>query len=363
MARSESSSNLRRGYTTGTCATAACRAAALYLTTGECPASVDIELPCGDLVTLPTHAVACDGTMAEAFVIKDAGDDPDVTHGAEIHATVDGSDKEGIAFLPGEGVGMVTRDGLQIAKGEPAINPVPRQMIAQALAGIPSPLSGWTVSISVPTGRKLAEKTYNPRLGIEGGISIIGTSGYVLPRSHKGLRGSLLPFLNLAKAAGLEEIIFVPGNVGRRAAESLFPDADEKQIIETSDWLGYMLQMAAKEGFGKIHLVGHPGKFGKVLNGDWQTHSSRSGPANEAVISFWEGKGLDKKQADEFRKLPMTEAMQLRLLESGKRDLLDELAGEIRRICARYINYPVDKLTVTLCDMEGRLTTGEKGSL
>lgn len=347
---------LRRGYTTGTCAAAASRAAAEWLLQESFPAEVTLRLPGGDAARLTPHPVRRTDGAAEAFVIKDAGDDPDITHGAEIHATVTLGETPGVCFRAGEGVGTVTREGLRIPKGEAAINPVPRQMISEALAALTPPGAGWQVTVAVPGGKTMAAQTHNPRLGILGGISILGTSGYVLPRSHRALRNSLPPFLAVAQAEGLAEIILVPGNVGRRAAARQFPEAPEAEIVEISDWLGYMLDQADRFGFARIHLVGHPGKLAKVLNDDWQTHSRHAPPANEAVLDCWRRHGVPGPVLKLLAELPLVEGMQVRLLEGGYGKALRALASAIRDRCAARLGRGQGDLTVTLCDMDGAIT-------
>lgn len=350
----ETGKQLRRGYTTGTSAAAAARAAALWLLDGRPPAQVTIQLPDGAPVTLPVHTVKRTDTSARCFVVKDAGDDPDVTNGAAIHALVEFCSVPGVAIDGGEGVGRVTRPGLPLPVGEAAINPVPRMMIARALSDLVSRAAGWKVTIIVPEGAVLARRTFNPRLGITGGISIIGTTGYVEPRSLEALKRSLPPLLDVVRAAGYRSICLVPGNIGRRAARRLRHPPEEAQIVEFSDFLGFMLDEADKRGFYRIMLVGHTGKLAKVLNGDWQTHSKYSSPANRAVIRFFVEAGLPESLAVSLEKLPTVEAIQQTVVEEGYAHLLGLLAGRIRALVRKRLQHRPE-VSVHLCDLAGNI--------
>ncbi len=272
---------LRTGYTTGSCAAAAAKAAALLLTEGTSVREVDIELPGGKRVVIPVASAGRRGAGAEAAVRKDGGDDPDVTHGVVILAYLEPQSPPDILFAAGEGVGRITKPGLSVPPGEPAINPVPRWMISQALREITS--QGLVVTLSIPEGRKIAEKTFNPRLGIEGGLSILGTTGIVRPFSVSALRASLVCSLDVAEACGVKEPVFVPGHIGRRAAESHFPVRGE-QVVEVGNEWGFIIDSAARRDFESILLVGHPGKLAKLAAGYWDTHSSRSESALTFVI-------------------------------------------------------------------------------
>jgi cobalt-precorrin-5B (C1)-methyltransferase len=280
---------LRCGYTTGTCATAAAKAAAQHLCEGIAPESVEVPLPDGSRAVFAV--IASELTTfgaARAEVRKDAGDDPDVTHEARIVAEVEFIDGDGVEFVAGDGVGTVTKPGLSLPPGEPAINPAPRRMIREALREVTP--RGVRVTISIPGGRELAEKTFNPRLGIVGGISIIGTTGIVKPFSAPALKASLKCALDVAAASGVTAPVLVPGNIGERAALRNFPLADGR-IIQVSNHWGFMLDEAAAEPrFERFLMLGHPGKLAKLVDGEWDTHSSSSASATEAVARI--GRGL-----------------------------------------------------------------------
>jgi cobalt-precorrin-5B (C1)-methyltransferase len=252
----------------------------MALCEGVCPGEVEIALPDASRVLFAVIDCRIDGEQAEAAVRKDAGDDPDVTHLATIVASVAFLEGNDVLFAAGEGVGTVTKPGLSIPPGEPAINPGPRQMIGAAIREVTQ--RGVKVRISIPGGRELAERTFNPKLGIEGGLSIIGTTGIVKPFSAPAMEAALKCALDVAAASGVREPVLVPGNIGERAARRHF-QVDTGQVVQVSNHWGFMLDEAARKPFARILVVGHPGKLAKLINGDWDTHSSSSGSAVETV--------------------------------------------------------------------------------
>lgn len=273
---------LRTGYTTGACAAAAAKAAVRLLCGEAASPTVEIGLPDGSRARFPVIArqMNASGTAAEASVRKDAGDDPDVTHDVSVVATVSFVEEDAVLFAAGEGVGMVTKPGLSVPPGEPAINPGPRRMIQQAIREVTG--RGVLVRVSVPGGRELAGRTFNPRLGIEGGLSIIGTTGIVRPFSVPAMEASLKCALDVASASGVREPVLVPGNIGERAARRNLK-VDPAQIVQVSNQWGFMLDAAARLPFERMLVLGHPGKLAKLIEGDWDTHSSHSGSAAPIV--------------------------------------------------------------------------------
>ncbi len=207
---------------------------------------------------------------------KDAGDDPDVTDGLEVRVTLSWDDAAEATFVAGEGVGTVTKPGLQVPPGEPAINPVPRQMILDAIRDVTP--RGVRVEISVPGGREIAAKTFNPRLGIVGGLSILGTTGIVRPYCTRALHDALRCTLDVAAACQVTAPVLVPGNVGARAARRHFSLRDE-QLIEVGNAWGFIVDLLAQRAFSAVLLAGHPGKLAKLAAGQWDTHSARSSQA------------------------------------------------------------------------------------
>lgn len=272
----------RTGYTTGVCAAAAAKAASLYLTQGIAVAEVEILLPGGRRVAIPIAYVRAGRNGAEAAVRKDGGDDPDITHSALVVVSLSLAPGKEMLFAAGEGVGTVTKPGLAIVPGEPAINPVPRQMIASAIREVTP--QGMLVIVSIPGGGKLAEKTFNPRLGIRGGLSILGTTGIVRPFSIDALRASVRCALDVAVACGVVAPVLVPGNIGRKAACRNFR-LKEEQIIEGGNEWGFLIDTAAGYNFPELLVLGHPGKLVKLAAGQWDTHSARSESALTTVVS------------------------------------------------------------------------------
>ncbi|MCF6154314.1 MAG: cobalamin biosynthesis protein CbiD [Candidatus Brocadia sp.] len=276
---------LQFGYTTGSCATAAAKAAAIGLFKGNIPDEVEIDTPAGIKIKLKILDKQLSDNTACCAVQKDAGDDPDVTNGCMVYARVVQAFSETIEIDGGEGVGRVTKPGLQVPVGHAAINPVPRSMIENAVRGVIGNSAGAKVIISVPNGKVLGEKTFNPKLGIIGGISIIGTTGIVKPMSEDAYKTSLLCGLDIAKGIGYETVALVPGSLGERAILNLV-NIPKDQIIQISNFVGFMLDAARERRFKKIILAGHPGKLVKLLRGDFHTHSAVSKPANDILIDI-----------------------------------------------------------------------------
>ncbi len=284
-AESEPSPPLRRGWTTGACAAAAARAACEALVTGECPAMAEIELPGGGRPFFAVAICETDGASATAGVVKDAGDDPDVTHGALVKATVRrGAPGAGIVFRAGDGVGMVTKPGLAVPPGEPAINPVPRRMIAlavrEAAERFGANLDDVLVVISIPGGEALAQKTLNPRLGIVGGLSILGTTGIVVPFSCAAWIHSIHRGIDVARATGLEHIAGSTGSSSEAAVQRLhgLPDA---ALIEMGDFVGGMLKYLKQHPVPRVTIAGGFAKMTKLGQGLLDLHSKRGRVDNE----------------------------------------------------------------------------------
>jgi cobalt-precorrin-5B (C1)-methyltransferase len=267
---------LRTGWTTGSCASAAAKAAALLLAGGEPPRWVEIGLPSGRRVTFAVERAERHGDTAEAVVVKDAGDDPDVTHGAHLTATVTWySGGTGVELSGGDGVGVVTKPGLGLDVGGPAINPVPRQMITQAVTEAVGD-RGVRVVISVPDGERMARKTTNRRLGILGGISILGTTGIVRPFSTASWRASVIQAIQVAAAQGEPVVVLCTGGRTEKGAMALLPDLPEVCFVEVGDFTGAALRTAVSHGIRRVVFVGMVGKLTKLAAGVLMTHYTRS---------------------------------------------------------------------------------------
>ncbi|KAB1908991.1 cobalt-precorrin-5B (C(1))-methyltransferase [Micromonospora sp. AMSO31t] len=269
---------LRTGWTTGACATAATKAALTALVTGEPQHQVEIGLPAGRRVTFAVARCDLDrARRAEAVVVKDAGDDPDVTHGAELTATVTWRDEPGLRLDGGPGVGTVTRPGLGLAVGGPAINETPRCMIGQAVAEVVDlGETGVRVVISVPRGEIMARKTTNRRLGILGGISILGTTGIVRPFSTASWRASVVQAVHVMAAQGERTVVLCTGGRTERAARALLPELPEVCFVEVGDFTGAAVTAAVGDGMTGVVFVGMAGKLAKLAAGILMTHYTRS---------------------------------------------------------------------------------------
>lgn len=283
---------LRRGWTTGACAAAACRAALEGLWGGDVPEAVTIRLPRGETPRFAVSHAARGPGWAEAGVIKDAGDDPDVTHGAEIRVRVAAS-RGGLVFRAGEGVGVVTKPGLPVAVGEPAINPVPRAMLDEVVAELAA-LHGRApdveVTVSIPGGAEIARRTWNPRLGIEGGLSILGTTGIVRPFSCAAWIASIHRGIDVAVASGLTHVAGCTGATSERVVQALHrlpPHA----MLDMGDFAGGMLKYLARHPVPRVTVGGGIGKMAKLAQGAMDLHSARS-QVDLALLSDWAGENL-----------------------------------------------------------------------
>lgn len=289
---------LRRGWTTGSCATAAAKAAWSLLVTGDYPDPVSITLPGGGSAAFALDNAGRTGTGTWASVIKDAGDDPDVTHGALIRVDIASAPPgTGILFRAGDGVGTITQPGLPLPPGEPAINPVPREMIQSALSQITPQGADAIVTISVENGRKLAERTLNARLGILGGLSILGTTGIVVPYSCSAWIHSIHRGIDVARALNLTHIAASTGATSEKAVRALYalPDA---ALIEMGDFAGGTLKYLHRHPVPRLTIAGGIAKMTKLAQGHLDLHSSRSLADPAALVSIAAPLALSSAQRD-----------------------------------------------------------------
>lgn len=272
---------LRSGFSTGTAATAAARAALREILGIQVPEEERVRLPQGGVLAVRIERHGRAGSWGEARVIKDAGDDPDVTHGAEIGARVRliPGNHNRLEIRAGEGVGLVTKPGLPVSVGEPAVNPVPRRMLREGLAGVwqesgvrPRSLE---VEIFVPRGEELARRTLNPRLGIVGGISILGTTGLVQPFSHQAYRATIASALKVARAAGLGQVVLTTGGKSEEYLRNLLPVLPPEAFVQMGDYVSFALKVASRLGFRTITVGLFFGKAVKIAQGFGCTHVSR----------------------------------------------------------------------------------------
>lgn len=276
---SEQPRELRRGWTTGACATAAAKAAFTALLTGEFPDPVTIVLPKGGTADFALTHHRIDGQIASVTITKDAGDDPDVTHGALISSTVRRlSPGDGIRFRAGDGVGTVTRPGLPIPPGEPAINPVPRAMMQSAIEEVATAAATHPdveIEVSIAGGRELALKTMNPRLGILGGLSVLGTTGIVRPFSCAAWIASIHRGVDVARAIGLTHVVGATGSSSEDAVRSRYK-LDETAFLDMGDFAGGLLKYLRNHPVERLTMAGGFAKFSKLAGGALDLHSARS---------------------------------------------------------------------------------------
>ncbi len=287
--------SLRTGFSTGSAAAGAVSAALLALAERPAPPCLEVPLPGGGVIAVPLAYQGLWGPQAEARVIKDAGDDPDVTHGAVIGAQVqilNGSAPSGqIILRGGPGVGLVTKPGLPVPVGEPAINPVPRKILHQVInrwwpelfPGRPLRLA---VTIFVPDGEELARQTLNPRLGILGGISILGTTGLVKPFSHQAYRATIALALKVARAAGLRQVILSTGGKSEAFAQALNPSLPAAGLVQMGDFVRFAVRLAGRLGFGHLTIAAFFGKALKMAQGLGQTHAAH-GDVDLRLLARW----------------------------------------------------------------------------
>ncbi|HZC83959.1 MAG TPA: cobalt-precorrin-5B (C(1))-methyltransferase [Rubrobacter sp.] len=281
---------LRTGWTTGTCAAAAAKAAASALTSGRPQTRVDVKLPGkGRERRVEFEVERCDlsASWAEAVVIKDAGDDPDVTDGAHLTARVSWREKQGLELDRGDGVGIVTKPGLGLPVGGPAINAVPQRMISYSVEEVLDPdQHGVRVLISVPGGEKMAEKTTNARLGIVGGISILGTTGIVRPFSTAAWAASVVQAMDVMGAQGHKTFVLSTGGLTEKAAMGLLPDLEEVNFVEVGDFTGQAIKKAVANGLERCFFIGMAGKISKLAAGIMMTHWTRSKVDNDLLAEL-----------------------------------------------------------------------------
>ncbi|AFA49776.1 cobalt-precorrin-5B (C(1))-methyltransferase CbiD [Acetobacterium woodii] len=353
---------LRYGYTTGSCATAATKAALLMYLQQQRQDTVEIMTPKGWALDLVLHDQTFSEKSASCSVIKDSGDDPDVTNGIKIFAKISPAEKAGIEFVAGIGVGTVTSVGLSIPPGQPAINPTPREMITREIETIMADSQinqnnelpkGWQVELSIPQGIELAKRTFNPKLGIEGGLSIIGTSGIVEPMSEEALKASLKLELSVLNARGYKEIIFVPGNYGKNFSEEL--GLSEAVLVKTSNFIGFMLDEAERMNFEKILIIGHLGKMVKLAGGIFNTHSSVADGRMEILTAYAGLLGADQKTMAKIMASKTTDEATDIILAENLTGYFDYLAEVIRKKVMDRVYQNIDMEVVLFSKIHGFL--------
>lgn len=318
----------RKGYTTGSCATAAAKVAALMALRQQVINQVSIVTPSGITLRLNVEQPLICGQQASAAIRKDGGDDVDATHGMLIFAQVVLNDSGSITIGGGEGVGTVTRKGIGLPIGSAAINRTPRQTIEQAVREVIGPERGADIVIFAPEGEERAQKTYNGRLGILGGISIIGTTGIVTPMSEESWKRSLALELEMKRAQGMTSVILVPGNHGERFVQEHM-QIDAERVVTMSNFVGYMLQEAQRLGFQRVVLVGHLGKLIKVAAGIFHTHSHIADGRMETLVARLALLGAPHEFLRAVFECSTTEAAMELIEQQGWQAVYDDIAQAI----------------------------------
>jgi cobalt-precorrin-5B (C1)-methyltransferase len=360
------SNGLTRGITTGSCAAAAAKTALLFLISKSQEKQIEIDLPSGEKLRVPVNFCRKTEQGAIAQVTKDAGDDPDVTDKCKVEVEVKPNiHKTGIHFYAGDGVGMVTEEGLQIPRGEPAINPVPRKMIRQNLEKIiiDSPEiwrdCGLDVVVSVLGGKEIALKTFNPRLGILGGISILGTTGIVEPMSLSSWKASVEIYIDVALATQSEFIVFSPGRWGQKFFHKE-RGVPLNRICLVSNFVGFALDhLKHKFNLGKdklkiIVFAGHPGKLAKVIDGHWNTHSSESPSALPTILKIAKNIFPDEMYAELQSSRTVEHLIQISKKNDISEPLFEAVAKKISQAVSEYYGQSL-KVEVLLADFKGQL--------
>lgn len=355
--------NLRSGYTTGACAAAAAKAAVRLLFDGAPVSDVEIPFPDGSRISFELcRCLVEDSGKALASVVKDAGDDPDVTNGAEIVATARriAADRagEGAVFLDeskkillraGVGVGMVTKPGLVVSVGEPAINPVPRRMIYEAVCealAMANCDGGIEIVISVPAGESLAKKTLNHRLGIIGGLSILGTTGIVKPISSEAWTATIAASLSVARAAGLKDVVLATGRTSERAVQSVLDLPDEAYAM-MGDYLEFSLQAAKKQGFARVHLAGMGAKIMKAALKIPQSHVRHGALAMRDCLDLLAELGAEPEVVAGLENVNTAREIYERLLEKERFDLVEAICRRAKNYAEGVCGLPVTVYLIT----------------
>lgn len=334
------------GITTGTAAAAAALAAFLAIKNGNTN-FVDIITPVGTLKIEVSNSVKLNQYTGTACILKKPYKDPDVTTNIKICARVKIIER-GIIIKGGKGVGIVTKSGLQVPVGQPAINPKPMSMIRENLNQVLKDDHGLEVEICVPQGEKIAKKTMNPRLGIVGGISILGTTGIARPMSSKAYKESLNCQIDVALAQGYNDLIFVPGNIGQKLAVKIL-SAKEDQIVQMGNFVGYMLEQASLKGVEKITLLGHAGKLVKMAAGIFNTKNSIADGRAEVIASYAGLAGAPKGVIKRIFESKTTEDM-IDILEENNlvKDVFNPIAKSIKHKCQERFSIALEVIIVRM---------------
>ena len=355
---------LKGGYTTGACLAAGAKAGAMIMQ-GEDPGDrVDIVALDGTPLQIPIASVELLAHGVKVEIIKDAGDDPDITNGTSVFITFSFLTQEQlqpvygqsilykqILFEAGQGIGHATKPGLSLAVGEPAINPGPRQLVYNSIKDIIGD-KACLVRVDIPAGTELATKTLNPVLGIEGGISVIGTTGVLRPMSEEAFKNSLVPQIEVAKAAGFTTQIFVPGKIGERIATSW--GLPTEAMVQTSNFIGFMLEVGADHGLERILLFGHIGKLAKVAAGVFHTHNRVGDARLEVLAAYSAAQGMPAEGVQRILQAVTTEEALPVIEEYGLQSVYQVIAARASYRAERLLFNRLQVGTV-LVTLQGKL--------
>lgn len=350
----------RKGYTTGSCAAAAAKGAVMMLTNAASYDAVTIDTPAKVRLNIKLYDQQVQGDVARCSVIKDAGDDPDITDGIKVFAEASWLESQEIEIVAGEGIGKVTKPGLDVAVGEPAINPVPRRMIYNEVSAVLPRNRGVSIRLWVPGGEKLAEKTLNPQLGIEGGISILGTTGIVEPMSEEAFKTSLVPQIKVALAQGEDTLVLTPGRRGQRRAVSL--GVPEAATVQVSNFIGYMLEQCVDLGVKRVILFGHLGKLVKIAAGVFHTHSKVADARKETLIAQAALEGVPYGIIGQLADCVTTEAAIGVLRENGLDHILHRLAAKASQRAEQRVQQRLRVGTIFL-SLKGEIVGYDKAAI
>lgn len=355
---------LKGGYTTGACLAAGAKAGAMIMQ-GEDPGDrVDIVALDGTPLQIPIASVELLVHGVKVEIIKDAGDDPDITNGTSVFITFSFLTQEQlqpvygqsilykqILFEAGQGIGHATKPGLSLAVGEPAINPGPRQLVYNSIKDIIGD-KACLVRVDIPAGTELATKTLNPVLGIEGGISVIGTTGVLRPMSEEAFKNSLVPQIEVAKAAGFTTQIFVPGKIGERIATSW--GLPTEAMVQTSNFIGFMLEAGADHDLERILLFGHIGKLAKVAAGVFHTHNRVGDARLEVLAAYSAAQGMPAEGVQRILQAVTTEEALPVIEEYGLQSVYQVIAARASYRAERLLFNRLQVGTV-LVTLQGKL--------
>lgn len=351
-----STKELREGFTTGACSAAAAKAATRLLLKGEPVLEIETTLPNDRQVLFPVKRCQLEGEVAICSVVKDAGDDPDCTHGAELTARVRLTKESKIVLKGGDGVATVTKTGLGIEVGEPAINPIPRknisEMILEELEG--SSFNGAEVEISVPGGQEMAKKTMNKRLGLIGGISILGTTGIVKPFSTAAFKASVIQAIRMAREYEVDTVILTTGGKSEKFAMNLFPNLKELSFIQVGDFIGTGIKTSVKEFIRHVIIVGMIGKLSKMADGVMMTHRGGSSVNTKMLSDIARSVGIPEPIAIDIQNANTARHALEICKENGYEIITTKICEIVTRNCSKHAGTNMS-ISCYMVDFDGTL--------